>query len=128
MNADSTPDTSMITAIMRASPRPAQGSSRRPSASATPVRVNPALRMNMAQTVMTAGLLKPASASAGVSWPVTASVPIASSATRSARSHSVTNSTRQVSRMPSTRAIETVTPPSIRDSAGPREAGDTISP
>ena len=48
---------------------PAMASRRSPSKLATPVRNSPPLTIKMAHTVMTAGLLKPENASAGVIRP-----------------------------------------------------------
>ena len=109
MNAESTPAVTMIVRTMRASPCPAKRMTWRPITPATPVDVRPALRMNMAQTVMTAGLLNPDSASVVLTRPVTAIAPSTSSATRSMRSFPVTNSTMETARIPSTMAISSVT-------------------
>ena len=65
----------MIAAIIEDSLRPETFRTSRPMILATPVWVSPLLRINTAQTVITAGLLHPASASAGVTRPVIAVVP-----------------------------------------------------
>ena len=62
---DSTPTTSMIKAMSRASLSPARRNTGRPIRPATPVRASPALRISTAHTVTTARLAKPDSASAG---------------------------------------------------------------
>ncbi len=74
-----------------------------------PVRVSPSLRMNMAQTVTTAALLNPDSASLGETRLSTASAPSTSSATRSMRIHSVMNSTSAAPRINSTWTISIFT-------------------
>ena len=89
MKPDKAPAISMIIKISRASPLPARRRMRCPIDPATPVRAKPALRINTAQTVTTAALLKPDSASTGVRIPVRAKLTITSRATRSIRTRSV---------------------------------------
>ncbi len=65
------------------------------------MRVSPAVRMNNAQTVTTAGLLNPAMASWGVTSPVSASADSTISPTRSTRSQppiNRTNATRTIAK------------------------------
>ena len=64
--------------------------------------------MNMAHSVMTASLLNPATASAGVTRPVTVTAPTTSSATMSMRSASVTNSTSAITRIVMTSAMSNI--------------------
>ena len=99
MNAESTAPVTMMTKISVTSRRPPRRMTWRPMMSAIPVRVRPSLRMNMAQTVMTALLLKPANAWSAVTRPVIASVPRTSSATRSMRMTSLINRTSETARM-----------------------------
>ncbi len=108
MNADSTAAVSMIRAISRISPLPASRSTWRPTRPAMPVRDSPPLRMNTAQTVITAGLLKPDSASWAPTRPLSASITSTSSATTSTRSHSLTNSTSATPRIAKTSPISSV--------------------
>ena len=75
MKADSTAPVIMMTKIIVISRRPPRRMTWRPMMSAIPVRVRPSLRMNIAQTVITALLLKPANASLESTRPVTASAP-----------------------------------------------------
>ena len=63
MKADSAPPVSISAAITAGSRRPATCRIRRLTIWPLPLRVRPSLRMNMAQTVTTASLLKPDSAS-----------------------------------------------------------------
>jgi len=71
----------------------------------TPVRTRPALRMNIAATVMVAWLLKPAMASSGVTRPNTTRAMRIPTDTRSTGTLSETNSISAAMRMPRTRAI-----------------------
>ena len=105
MNAERKAEVSMITRTSRNSPRPATRTTCSPSNPATPVRVRPPLRMNMAQTVMTAGLLNPDRASRGVTRPLIARPASTSSATRSMRIHPPIKRMRQTSRIAKTSAI-----------------------
>lgn len=105
MKADITPAVSIITAISRSSPVPARRKTWRPIRLATPVRDRAPLRMKTAQTVITAGLLKPDIASAGVTRPIRARAASTSRATTSTLSHSVTKSTTVSAMMAMTRAI-----------------------
>jgi len=105
ITTESTPAVSMSTVTMRASLAPARRSTWRPRRFATPVRVSPALRMNTAQTVTTAGLLKPLNAAAGVTNPVSANALSASSAVTSIGIHFMTSSVTATTRMQS--SIET---------------------
>ena len=66
MKAESTPAVSMTTTIMRPSCLPASPNTVRPMTLAIPVRVRPSLKMNIAQTAMTAAFENPATASSGV--------------------------------------------------------------
>jgi hypothetical protein len=70
MMADITPALVMITTIILVSLLPANLITKLPMALATPVWVNHLLKINTAQTVMTAGLLKPDRASPGDTMPV----------------------------------------------------------
>ena len=115
INAESPPEASMITATSAASLRPEIRSTLRPIRSPAPVRSSPSLMMNMAQSVMTASLLKPATASAGVTRPVMVRAPTTSSATISMRSASVTNSTTAITRIVITSAMS-----NISEYLGPR--------
>ena len=108
MNAESTPAVIMMTMIIATSRRPASRMTWRPIISAIPVRVRPSLRMNMAQTVMTALLLNPANAPAVDTSPVTASEQSTSRATRSMRMTSLIKRISEMARMPRTRAISNV--------------------
>ena len=76
---------------------------------ATPVRVNPPLRINTAHTVITAGLLKPASASTGLTKPVKATAPNDNKAVTSSGIHSVIRNTIATARIDNTKAISGVT-------------------
>ena len=109
INADSTPPVSMMTTVTVPWPVPAKRSTVRPMTLAMPVRVSPSLRMNMAQTAITAPLENPATASWGVTRPVTDSAPRTMSAVTSMRTFSVTNSTSAPPRMIRTRAMSNVT-------------------
>ena len=82
--------------------------------SAIPVRVRPSLSMNIAQTVMTALLLKPANASSGVTWPAMASAPSTISATTSMRITSLMNRISDTIRIPRTIAMSGVIGDSCR--------------
>ena len=86
MRADSRLAAIIRATISSASPPLAKRCSGSPERWAMPVRVSPAERMNMAHTVTTAGLLKPASASWAVTRPVNARADSTSSPTRSTRS------------------------------------------
>ena len=108
MMADIVPALTMITTIMRVSLLPANLNTKWPMAFATPVRVKPPLRINTAQTVTTAGLLKPASASAGVTRPVKATAPSDSRAVTSIGIHSVVKKITATSRIDSTSMISGV--------------------
>ena len=108
MKADRTAAVIMITMIIVISRRPASRITWRPITSAIPVRVSPSLRINIAQTVMTALLLNPANACGGVNRPDTASVPSTSNATRSILMTSLTKSISDTARMPRTIAISRV--------------------
>ena len=108
MNAESTPAVIMITMIIAISRRPASRITWRPIMSAIPVRVSPSLRMNIAQTVITALLLNPANASVDDTSPVTASEQRTSSATRSMRITSLIKRISAMARMPRTSAISNV--------------------
>jgi hypothetical protein len=65
--------------------------------------------MNTAQTVTTAGLLKPDRASVGLTKPVIATMPKTSNATTSIGIHSVTKNIMATARMKRARAICGVT-------------------
>ncbi len=91
MKADSTPELNMMTTIILTSVFPANFSTCFPTIPATPVSVNPSLRMNMAQTVITAALLNPEIASVGVTRPVKARATNTSRATMSMRTISEKN-------------------------------------
>ncbi len=108
MKADRIPVVSMITIRIRTWPVPARARTRCPIMSATPVALRPALRMNMAQTVTTAGLLKPARQSSRSTSPLAPRVPMTSNATTSIRSFSVTKSTSDTARIASTAPISKV--------------------
>ncbi len=108
MNAESTPVVTMITRIICGSLFPATRSTCLPIMSATPVALRPALRINIDQTVTTAGLLKPARAPSRVTSLVTPSALRTRSATTSMRSFSVINRTSAIARMMRTAAISTV--------------------
>ncbi len=110
INPESTPTVSIIISSRRTSLEPARRSNRRPSSPATPVRDSAALRIRIAHTVTTAGLLKPDSASAGVTRPVSARLTSTISATRSSRTRSVMNSTTAASRITRTVMISRVMP------------------
>jgi len=70
-----------------------------PSRWVMPVRVSPAESMNMAHTVTTAGLLKPAKASWGETSPVKAKADKTRRPTRSTRSQPPTKTSRAVAKM-----------------------------
>ncbi len=108
MKADRTAAVTMITMIIAISRRPASRMTWRPMMSAMPVRVRPSLRMNMAQTVMTALFENPANASEVVTRPVTASALSTRSATRSILMTSLTNRISEMARMPRTSPISNV--------------------
>ena len=108
MNADSTAPVIMMTTIIATSRRPAMRMTWRPMMSAMPVRVSPSLRMNIAQTVITALLEKPANAWLESTRPVTARAPSTSNATRSIRMISLMNRISEIARIPSTSAISSV--------------------
>jgi hypothetical protein len=69
------------------------------------VRDSPPLKMKTAQTVITAGLLKPDRASCGLTSRLRASSTRTSSATTSTRSFSLTKSTTAIARIASTSPI-----------------------
>ena len=108
MKAESTAPVTMMTKIIVISRLPPMRITCLPMMSAIPVRVRPSLRMNIAQTVMTALLLKPAKACEESTRPVTASAPRTRSATRSMRMTSLMNRTSEIARMPRTSAISRV--------------------
>ena len=108
INADSTAAVIMMTMIIAISRRPARRMTCRPIISAMPVRVSPSLRINIAHTVMTALLLKPANASLLETRPDTANAHRTSSATRSMRITSLTKRINEMARMPRTSAISNV--------------------
>ena len=108
MKADSTAAVSMMTMIRAISRPPASFITWLPMISAIPVRVRPSLSMNIAQTVMTALLLKPAKASLALTRPDTASAQSTSKATRSIRMTSLTKRISDMARMPRTSAISSV--------------------
>ena len=108
INADNKPATSIMTIIICVSLLPDKRITLRPMLSAMPARVKPSLMMNMAQTVITAGLLKPLTASAGDTSCSKASAHNSSKATTSIRSHSVTNKTKATSSSSNTSAISRV--------------------
>ena len=120
MNAESTPAVSMTTTIMRPSRLPASPSTVRPMTLAMPVRVRPSLRMNIAQTAMTAAFENPATASSGVTNWVRTSAPNTMSAIRSIRILSLTNSTSEITRMVRTSPISNV---KVYSPAGSRPPG-----
>ena len=105
MKADNTPLMVMINGTRIKRLRPATLSNRRPKMLAMPVRVKPPLRINTAQMVITAGLLKPESASSGDTMPVTASDPRTSRAKTSSGIHSVMRNTITAARMMKTMMI-----------------------
>ena len=100
ITADSSAATAIVRRIKLFSLLPAKRAIRSPTNFATPVLVSPALRINIAQMVITAGLLKPEIASVGVSKPVKTRLTSTINATRSTRTHSVINSTMAPARMP----------------------------
>ncbi len=108
MMADMAPALIMTTTTRRVSLRPASRNTTRPIRLATPVRVSPPLRMKTAQTVTTAGLLKPARASFGVTSPVRATTPSTSRAVTSMGIHSVTRKITETPRIVKTVAISVV--------------------
>jgi len=108
MNAERPAAVSMITMTSRPSLSPESLSTWRPRIPATPVRESPPLKMNTAQTVITAGLLKPDTAWLGSRSPVTARVTSTMSATMSTRTRSVTNRMTATTRMPRTRPMSGV--------------------
>ena len=108
VNADMTPALSMMTTIIEISLLPAIRRTKPPMMLATPVWVRPLLRMKTAQTVMTAGLLQPDRASAGVTSPVTAEAHNTSSATISMGIHSVTKNSTAAAKILSTKMISGV--------------------
>ncbi len=108
MNPESTPTVSMMIVSKRTSPSPAKRSTRWPISPATPVRASAPLRMSTAQTVITAGLLKPDRASAGLTNPVSAKLTNTNRATTSMRTRSVIKSTMAIPRMARTIAISAV--------------------
>jgi hypothetical protein len=109
MKADSTAEVTITTMMIRGSLAPTRTIIFRPITPATPVSVRPALSMNIAQTVMTAGLAKPATASFGDTRPVTASATSTIRATTSMRMRSLMNSTSDTTRMARTRPMSGVT-------------------
>ena len=110
MKADNTAPVIMITNIKGISRLPPKRITWRPMMSAIPVRVRPSLRMNIAHTVMTALLLKPANASLESTRPVTARVPSTSNATTSIRITSLIKRISETTNMPRTIAISNVIP------------------
>ena len=108
MNAERAPAVSMTTTIMRPSRLPASRRTVRPIALAMPARVRPSLRINIAQTAITAAFENPATASSGVTSSVRTRVPITMSAIRSIRIFSLTNRTSEAVRMVRTRLISNV--------------------
>ncbi len=108
MKADSTAPVTMMTKIIAISRLPATRMTCLPMISAMPVRVRPSLRMNIAQTVITALLLKPANVPSASTRPVIASVQSTRSATRSMRMTSLTKRTSDTPRMTRTMKISTV--------------------
>jgi len=107
-NADIKPALSMIAAIKRASPLPAMRNTCRPILLAIPLRASAPLMMKTAQTVMTAGLLKPESASVGVTRPVIANVPKTIRAMTSTRMRSLISRSKAPPTMINTCAISGV--------------------
>ena len=105
---DDVPRAGLTVKMIRGSLSPARLWTFRPMRSATPVVLSPALRMNIAQTVMTALLLKPWNACEESTRPVTASAPRTRRATRSMRMTSLIKSTNEMARMPRTIAISRV--------------------
>ena len=103
MMADITPPVNMMTTIILLSLLPASLNTKPPIALATPVRVKPPLRINTAQIVTTAGLLKPAKASPGVIRPVRVTAPSESRAVTS----SSPSSKMRTARLPATSAGRT---------------------
>ncbi len=91
IKADIKPALTMITPMIDASLLPDKFSTILPTQLATPVLVSPLLKMKTAQTVMTAGLLKPSKAFKGSTRPVITTLPMTSIATTSIGNHSVTN-------------------------------------
>ncbi len=89
----------------RCSLLPASRTSRRPIALTAPVRWSPALRMNIAPTVIVAGLEKPATPSDAFSTPPITSATMTRIATRSTRTFSVTSMTMVSRRMPATKRM-----------------------
>ena len=75
---------------------------------ATPVLANPSLSMNIAQTVITAGLLNPDTASEVSSTPVNANAANTRSAVTSILTFSVTKRTSEMTRIERTMAISAV--------------------
>ena len=113
INPDRTPTVTMMITMRRVSPPPANRRSPRPRILATPVLDKPALRIKIAQTVTTAMLLKPESASAGEIRLLIARLTRTIRATTSTRTRSVMKRMMATTSIARTVAISAVNVPPL---------------